>query len=120
MNRLTKILFISVLAVSLVAPALSLAALPNPSLPVTGAPITLAEIEDRIVQIARFLITMSLIIAVIAIVWGGILWASGGDSKRVDKGKAFVKNGIIGAVIVLAVGVILQTLAGLITRTFFN
>lgn len=120
MNRITKISLITILTLSLLAPVLSLAALPNATLPVTGNPVTLAEIEDRIVQVARFLITISLIVAVIFIVIGGIYWMTAGDSKRKDKGKAYVTNGLIGAAIVLAVGVILQTLAGLISRTFFN
>jgi hypothetical protein len=98
-----------------------LAVLPNPSLPVTGSPVTLAEIQDRITQIAQFLIVISLVIAVIYIVWGGIRWMmSKEDPGKSKAAKEQIKNGIFGAAIILAVGVILQTLAGLVTRTFFG
>lgn len=95
-----------------------LAVLPNPGLPVTGTPVTLSEVQGRIQQIAQFLIVISMVIAVIFIVYGGIRYmTSSGDPKEA---KAIIKNGIIGAAIVLAVGVILQTVAGLVTRTFFS
>jgi len=85
-------------------------------LPITGAPITLAEIQDRIQTVAQFLIVVSMVIAVIVIVYGGIKWMFMGDAGAKD----IVKNGLIGAAIVLAVGVLLQTVAGLVTRTFFG
>ncbi len=94
-----------------------LAVLPNAGLPVTGAPVTLSEIQDRIQQIAQFLIVISMVIAVIMIVYGGIRYMFDADPKNA---KATIKNGIIGAAVVLAVGVILQTVAGLVTRTFFS
>lgn len=94
-----------------------LAVLPNAGLPVTGAPVTLSEIQDRIQQVAQFLIVISMVIAVIMIVYGGIRWMTSSDPKAA---KAIVTNGIIGAAIVLAVGVILQTVAGFVTRTFFS
>ena|SRR5436190_12432699 len=92
-----------------------LAVLPNPNLPVNGAPITLSEIQDRIQQIAQFLIIISMVVAVIVIIYGGIRWMMGNA-----KAKDIVTNGIIGAAIILAVGVILQTVAGLVTRSFFS
>jgi magnesium-transporting ATPase (P-type) len=95
-----------------------LAVLPNASLPVGGAPVTLSEIQDRIQQIAQFLIIVSMVIAVIFIVYGGIRYiTSSGDPADAKK---IIWNGIIGAAIILAVGVILQTVAGLVTRSFFS
>lgn len=93
-----------------------LALLPNPAPQVQGAPVTLGETQGLIQTIAQFLIVISMVIAVIMIVWGGIRWMTQGS----EKGKKIVMNGIIGAAIVLAVGVILQTLAGVITRSFFG
>mgnify|MGYP001599278455 CR=1 FL=1 len=93
-------------------------ALVPPGLPVTGAPITLSEIQARIQTIAQFLIVVSMVIAVIMIVYGGIRWMLAPDDSKAAK--AIIRNGIIGAAIVLAVGVILQTVAGLVTRTFFG
>ena len=101
-------------------PVLVLATLSTPTPPTTGQAVTLNEIEDLITRIAQFLIVVSIIIAVIFIIWGGIMYmAARGDEDRVSKAKATIFNGIIGAAVVLGVGVILQTLAGLITRSFF-
>jgi hypothetical protein len=86
-------------------------------LPVGGTPVTLSEIQGRIQQIAQFLIVVSMVIAVIMIVWGGIRWMVNKDPKEA---KAIVTNGLIGAAIVLGIGVLLQTVAGLVTRTFFS
>src|SRR3989338_6680822 len=73
-------------------PMLALAQLPVPTSPYAGQPITLLDIKDVIETIARFLILVSVIV-----------------------------NVIIGALVVLAVGLILQTLAGLVNWTvFFN
>jgi membrane-associated HD superfamily phosphohydrolase len=87
------------------------------SLPVTGTPVTLSEIQDRIQTVAQFLIVVSMVIAVIMIIYGGIRWMIVSDPAEAKK---IVINGIIGAAIVLAVGVILQTVAGLVTRSFFS
>ena len=86
-------------------------------LPVQGAPITLSEIEGRIQTIAQFLIVVSMVIAVIVIVYGAIRWMMSSDPAEAKK---IVTNGFIGAAIVLAVGVLLQTVAGLVTRSFFS
>lgn len=92
-------------------------ALAPPGLPVTGAPVTLSEIQDRIQTVAQFLIVVSMVIAVIMIVYGGIRWMISSDPAEAKK---IVTNGLIGAAIVLAVGVLLQTVAGLVTRSFFG
>ncbi len=86
-------------------------------LPVTGSPITLSEIQDRIQTVAQFLIVVSMVVAVIMIVWGGIRYMVNSDPKEAKK---IIQNGLIGAAIVLAVGVLLQTVAGLVTRSFFS
>ena len=81
----------------------------------------MAEIQDRIEQVARFLIIAGVILAVIFIIWGGIAYMfAGGDETKSGAAKERIKNGIIGAAVVLAVGVILQTVAGLVARSFFN
>ena len=110
-----------VIAMVLLMPVLVLAAtLPVPTSPTTGNPVTLNELELRITQIAQFLIIVSVIIAVIFIIWGGVLYmAARGNEDQAKAAKTTIFNGIIGALVVLGVGVILQTLAGLIARTFF-
>ncbi len=120
-NNLKKVVYGGLVAASLLAPVLALAALPNPVPPVTGNPVTLQEIQDRIQQIAQFLIIVSVILAVIYIIWGGIAWMmAGGDETKGTAAKQRIWHGVFGAAIVLAVGVILQTLAALITRSFFG
>ncbi len=94
-----------------------LAILPNSVPQQAGVPITLSEVQDRIQQIAQFLIIVSMVIAVAVIVYGAIRWMIASDPKEA---KTIVMNGFIGAAIVLAVGVLLQTMAGLITRSFFS
>jgi hypothetical protein len=121
MNKIQKIGYISVTAMVLLMPVLAFAALPVPTVPVTGGAVTLSEIQDRITQIARFLIIVGVVLAVIFIIWGGIAYMfAGGAEEKTTAAKERIKNGIIGAAVVLAVGVILQTVAGLIARSFFN
>lgn len=123
-----KILLFSSLAVMLLLPVLVFAQIGNqgpiatPTVPVSGGPgVTLNEVENFIRRIANFLITVSLVIAVIFIVWGGIAYMmAGADETKAASAKSRIWNGIIGALVVLAVGVILQTLAGLVARTFFG
>ncbi len=121
-DKLKKIAYVSMTALAVLTPVLVFAALPAPTVPgIGGSAITLAEIEDRITQIARFLIIVGVILAVVFIVWGGITYMfAGGNEEKAGAAKTRILNGIIGAGVVLAVGVILQTLSGLIARSFFN
>ena len=118
MGKYKNILVMIVFGAVLALPLLSMAALPLPGQPLSGRAVTLDEVEDLINGIARFLIVVSVIVAVIFIVYGGIRWiASPADPAAA---KTIIKNGIIGAIIILGVGVLLQTLQGLISRTFFG
>lgn len=97
--------------------------LDTPSVPIEGDEITSDDLEGFIEDIANFIIGLSLVIAVVFIVWGGILWmTAGGDDTKASKAKSTILNGIIGALIVLAVGVILNTLSGFVANvaTFFS
>jgi len=121
-KQIIKIAGITLAIAALLAPALvSAAVLPNPTPPLPGGGVTLSEIEALIQRIAEFLIIFGVIIAVIFIIWGGIMWMyAGGDEDAAGKAKDRIWNGVYGAAIVLGVGVILQTLSRLITRSFFN
>jgi len=123
MTTLNKISRIAIPVTMVLLPVLVLAAFPNPTPPVTGGggAITLNEIERLIGQIATFLIIVGVVLAVIFIIWGGITYmAAAGDPGKAATAKTRIFNGIIGAAVVLGVGVILQTIAGLVARTFFN
>ncbi|MBI2669830.1 MAG: hypothetical protein HYX20_01645 [Candidatus Yanofskybacteria bacterium] len=102
---------------SLAAPALD--PFPDPIGP--GSPWTIARIESLIERIGNFMIFIGIIIAVIYIIWGGIKYmTAGGDAKKAEEARGAILNGIIGAAVVLGVGVILRTAAALITGAFFG
>ena len=87
----------------------------------TGTPITLGEIGNLIQLIASFLIGLSLVVAVIAIAWAGISYmAAGEDTTKVAAARQKLVSALIGALIVMGIGVILSTLSGLVTRCFFG
>ena len=116
MKTVYKILFILLLflAVAYTGWASQLADLPP------GRPITLPEVDSLIDQIARFLVVVSVLIAVIMIVWSGITYMSAGSNvTKVSEAQTRLKNSVIGAAIVLGVGVIINTIAGIVTRDFF-
>lgn len=117
MSKYKNILVMIVFATMLVLPLVSMA-IDVPGSPTAGQAITLNEVASLIDGIARFLIVVSVIVAVIFIVYGGIRWiAAPGDPVAA---KQIIQNGIIGAIIILGVGVLLQTLQGVISRNFFG
>lgn len=86
-----------------------------------GQPITFDEIDNLIERVAQFLVVVSVLLAIIFIVWGGITYmAAGANATKVTEAQTRIKNGIIGAAVVLGVGVIIQTIAGIVTRDFFG
>ncbi len=116
MKNISKILFIVFLflAVAHTGWAIQLADLP------AGHPITFNELDYLIERFADFFIVIGPILAVIYIIWGGIMYMSAGaDTTKVDEARTRIKNGIIGAAVVLGVGVIINTVAGIVTRDFF-
>jgi formate hydrogenlyase subunit 3/multisubunit Na+/H+ antiporter MnhD subunit len=120
MEKLKKIAKI-VIPVALMVPLLAFAALPEPTSPLTGNPLSLTEVQAIIQRIATFLIVVSIIVAVGFIVWGAIVYISaGGNEDRAKAGRKYIINGVIGAAVVFAIGVILQTTASIIARTFFG
>src|SRR3989344_1841441 len=112
-----KILFITLLflAVAHTGLAYQLADLPP------GQPITLTEVDNIIEMLSDFLIVASVLLAVIFIIWGGIAYMSAvADTTKVTEAQTRIKNGMIGAAVVLGVGVIMQTIAGIVSRDFFG
>lgn len=120
MTNTKKFVYVGMMAMALAMPVLVLA-LTTPTPPLGGTAVNLTEIEQRIRQVAQFVIVVSVILAVIFIIWGGVAYmTAGGDETKATAAKTRIWNGVIGAAVVLAVGVILQTLAALITRSFFG
>ena len=122
MKKFNKIAQIALTSAVILAPMLAFAQLPIPTNPVaTSTGLTLGEIETRIVDIAQFLIVISVIVAVIFIIWGGIKYVmAGDDAAKAGSAKTTILNGVIGALVILAVGIIMQTLANVVARTFFS
>lgn len=124
MTKFHKIAKAGIIAAMALTPVLTLATshLPLPTSPYAGQPVTLQDIRGLIETVARFLILISVVIAVIFIVWGGMMYMmAGDDTAKSGAAKTRIVNGIIGALVVLAVGLILQTLATVVNWTvFFN
>lgn len=86
-----------------------------------GAAITLTDLENIIQRISNFMVIVSVLIAVIFIIYGGIRYmTAGGEPKRAEEARKVIFNGIIGAGVVLGVGVILNTVKVILARQFFS
>ncbi|GEM_PF-1961948 len=115
MSKLAKYTYISVVVMMLLMPVLVMAQISDPIVPPSGPTLTLDRIETLMRRIGTWLIMIAIVIAVIMIVIGGIRYMAGQEGA-----KDMIWNGIIGAAVVLAVGLILRTLASVITQTFFG
>lgn len=117
MNKIKTIFEYLVVATLLTVPLVSFAQINLP----TGTALTLDELEDLIIGIANFLLAISIAVAVIFIVWGGIRFVSAqNDPNKVKAARSTIINGLIGALIILGFGVLLNTLAGVVSRAFFG
>ena len=114
MNKIQK----TVLAVAMFSMlALPLVTLAVPTVGTDGRVVDVTTVNNLITNIARFLIGIAMTVAVIFIVWGGIMWITArGDETKVKKAKAVVWQGILGALVILAVGVILSSLSNLVNN----
>jgi len=119
MGKLKKIvpvlILVSLLALPMVASAIRLPTLGDPGIR------NLSEIEGLIKTVSNFIIVVGIVIVVIAIVYAGIMYAiAGDDTTKQGKAKAWLWNGVIAALIVLGVGVLMNTASNVVTRTFFR
>lgn len=121
MKYLKKIGKVAAPVTALLLPLMSLALDPFPTATGSGSAWTITRIEDLIERIGNFMIFIGIIIAVVFIIWGGIKYmTAGGNETKATEARTAIFNGIIGAAVVLGVGVILRTAAALITGTFFG
>ena len=85
-----------------------------------GNAVTFDDVGAIITMIARFLIVMSTIIAVIFIVWSGIMMmAAQDDAAAFTKARKRLIHAVWGVGVAMGVFVIINTVAGVVTRTFF-
>src|SRR3989344_4558075 len=115
MSLIKKYAAVSAIAMLVLLPVFVLAQLPTVS-PPTVPGTTLTEVENIVRRVAQFILIIGVIAALIYIVLGGIAWMRAGD----DETKTKIWSGVWGALVVIAVGLILQTLAGVVTRVFFQ
>lgn len=109
--------YLAVIAVSFMNAAPALAAglvLPTPPPTNTNAALTGSSVVSIITQGVNYLITVSVVLAVAAFIYGGIVYAV----KDPKQGKEILKNAAIGLLAILGVGLLINTIAGLIQRGF--
>ena len=81
------------------------------------------DILSIVQSIGGFLLVAGGIIAGIVIIAAGLMWmAAGSNPTRVTAARSIFKNGIIGALVIFAAGLIIQTIILLATdwQTFFQ
>ena len=119
-NKISRYLVITAIAMLVLMPVFVLAQLPTVSPPVVPG-TTLTEVENILRRVAQFILILGVIAALIFIVLGGVKWMrAGGDETKIKEAKTQIWSGIWGALVVIAIGLILQTLAGVVTRVFFQ
>lgn len=97
-------------------PALAAAPAPVNNLP-GGTAITVTDIVTLIENIVNRLIEVSMVIVIGVMVWAGVTMAtSDADGARYKKGKAMLFNAIIATVVILGVGVILNTIQSFVNK----
>lgn len=107
------------LAIPIVSAAVLLATSALADLP-PGNAITLFDVDSIVHIIAQFMIGISMVLAVIFIVLSGIMTMTAqDDSGKFSAGLLRLKHAAIGAGVVLATGVIINTVAALVDRSFF-
>lgn len=121
MKGLKKIAQVGLVLAIVAMPMLAFA-VPTPDInQVPGKAVTITTVENTILRIITFLVTFGVIIAVGMIIIGGIMWmTAAGNEDRATKAKDTILNGVKGAAIVLGVGIILRTIASLVSLDFFN
>ncbi len=92
--------------------------IPQPQ--VQGRGLTLAELASLIAVVGSFLTNIAVLLAIIAIVISGIMYMRAGDKEaNITKARGWLKNALLGALIILGVGVIINTIANVVSREFF-
>lgn len=82
-----------------------------------GAAYRLCKLVDRIAQ-ALYVIGWGL--ALVVIIWGGIIiMVAGGNEDQLKKGKNIIKSGLIGAGVVIGSGFILSLLIEFLAPLFY-
>ena len=85
-----------------------------------GQAVTFEEISYLTGVVANFIIGLSGVIMIGSIVVSGLMiMTSGNNPDQFKKGQTWLRHAIWGSVVVLAAGVIINTVAAVVDRTFF-
>lgn len=91
-----------------------------PTPPVGGRGLTLAELGSIIAIIGSFLTNVGVILGIIAIIVSGIIYMNAGsEPTKIKNAQTWFKNALLGSLIVLGVGVLINTIANIVSREFF-
>lgn len=91
-----------------------------PTPPVPGRGLTLGELAVLIARVGGFLQSAAVILVIIAIIFSGIMYMkAGADENAIKKAKGWFRNALIGALIIMAVGLLINTIANIVSRQFF-
>lgn len=112
MKQILKYSSAIALSFAIAAPALAGLVLPTPPPTGSGPGLTGSGVVNIITTAVNYLITISVVLAVAAFIYGGVLYATG----NAEKGKEFLKNAAIGLLAILGVGLLINTIAGLVSR----
>ena len=116
-----KLIYLILLLLVAVAPTLTWAQTVNDKLIPQVTPLTLSRTEQLTVRVGQWLLRMSIVLALIVLTVGGITFMTAGPNmERVAMAKKIILNGIIGSVIVMGVGLLLQTINSFFNQTFFS
>lgn len=84
-----------------------------------GEPITSASAQAFVENTARFFYTAGITLGVITLVVSGIMYFWAKSDTEAKSAKGWFWNGIIGTFIILAIGVIIQTIKFIVQGGFF-
>jgi hypothetical protein len=113
MKRLMKNVVVSMALAAALLPVAALA-ITQPTVPpgVGGEEITGSRVIQIIEDVVQIVIILSVTIAIGFFIYGGIRYAMG----NADEGKTILKNAAIGLLAILAVGLVVSTIAGFVQR----
>lgn len=86
-----------------------------------GEPITGGQVKTFLNDLGNFLVFVGIAGAIITLIISGIMYfTSGFKAESAKKAKELFKNAVIGILIILASGVIINTIDVIIRREFFQ
>jgi len=84
-----------------------------------GNPVTYGSVSAGLDLTAKFLYTAGITLGVITLVVSGIMYFMAGSDIKAEKAKGWFRNGVIGAFVILATGVIIKTIDIIVRGRFF-